>query len=259
MEGDRLSLVQGNTRLLSFTKTSSRSATPTLSGTVAYRERIALPPDAVLTVRLLDVSRADAASVTLGETRVETDGRQVPLPFTVRYDGAGPGAQPLRRPRRDHRRVRKCSCGRPIRPIPSSRMARPRPTSRSCCDRSRPTRRARSEAARGAWPRSARPAASCELRRPGAVHAHLWRGRPLQRAGRLQPGRRPVRRRCRRHAEPLGGLSTLAACPDPSASSAFLGVLNGAERYSLDGRPTLTSRPGRRRPRVRVEAGRLPD
>lgn len=34
----------------------------TITGTVAYRERIALPPNAVVTVTLEDVSLADAPS-----------------------------------------------------------------------------------------------------------------------------------------------------------------------------------------------------
>ena len=38
----------------------------TLDGTVAYRARIALPPEAMVAVRLVDISRADAPSITLG-------------------------------------------------------------------------------------------------------------------------------------------------------------------------------------------------
>ena len=60
-------------------------ATATLSGRVTYLPRIALPPDAVLTVRLEDVSRADAAADVLTEHTEATAGRQVPLPFTLRY------------------------------------------------------------------------------------------------------------------------------------------------------------------------------
>ena len=59
---------------------------PVVSGTVAYRERSALPPDAVVIVRLVDVSRADAAAVVLGEQRIEAAGRQVPFAFAVPYD-----------------------------------------------------------------------------------------------------------------------------------------------------------------------------
>jgi putative lipoprotein len=57
-----------------------------LRGTVSYRERIALPPDAVVVVILSDVSRQDVAAPVIAETRVLSEGRQVPLPFELRYD-----------------------------------------------------------------------------------------------------------------------------------------------------------------------------
>lgn len=67
----------------------------TLTGTVTYRARIALPAGAVVDVRLLDVSRADAPATTLARAEIVTRGEQVPVPFTLRYD---PGeVQPGRR------------------------------------------------------------------------------------------------------------------------------------------------------------------
>jgi uncharacterized lipoprotein YbaY len=54
----------------------------TVSGSVFYRERIAMPAGAAVVVRVLDVSRADAPATTLGETRIEPE-TQVPVPFTV--------------------------------------------------------------------------------------------------------------------------------------------------------------------------------
>jgi putative lipoprotein len=56
-----------------------------LAGTVTYRERMALPPDATIEVRLEDVSRADAPATVLAEQRIAAEGRQVPLPFELRY------------------------------------------------------------------------------------------------------------------------------------------------------------------------------
>ncbi len=56
----------------------------TLSGTVAYRERIALPPTAALEVTLEDVSRVDAASTVVARVRVDAPG-QVPIPFDLPY------------------------------------------------------------------------------------------------------------------------------------------------------------------------------
>jgi putative lipoprotein len=58
----------------------------TLTGTAGYRERIALPPEAVLEVRLEDVSRADAPSRTLAMKQYALSG--VPMDFTLEYDDA---------------------------------------------------------------------------------------------------------------------------------------------------------------------------
>jgi putative lipoprotein len=57
-------------------------------GTVTYLQRIALPPTAVVQVRLVDVSRADAPAVVLGEQMIPTGGRQVPFSFEIPYDPA---------------------------------------------------------------------------------------------------------------------------------------------------------------------------
>ena len=58
----------------------------TVTGTVTYRERIALPPTAVITVRLVDVSRADAPAVVIGEQVIHSGGKQVPFAFEIAYD-----------------------------------------------------------------------------------------------------------------------------------------------------------------------------
>jgi putative lipoprotein len=57
-----------------------------VTGTVTYRERIALPPTAVVTVRLVDVSRADAPSVLVAQQVIHTAGQQVPFEFALDYD-----------------------------------------------------------------------------------------------------------------------------------------------------------------------------
>jgi uncharacterized lipoprotein YbaY len=57
-----------------------------VSGTITYRQRTALPATAVVTVKLVDVSRADAPSATILEQRVETAGKQVPFSFDFAYD-----------------------------------------------------------------------------------------------------------------------------------------------------------------------------
>ena len=60
----------------------------TVSGSVAYRQRIAMPPEAVLTVRVEEVSRADAPAVLLAETREPFGERQVPIPFSLQVFSA---------------------------------------------------------------------------------------------------------------------------------------------------------------------------
>lgn len=57
---------------------------PVIFGTVNYRARIALPPDAVLTLRLLDVTRRDMPAVVLVEKSLSGPG-QPPIPFELPY------------------------------------------------------------------------------------------------------------------------------------------------------------------------------
>ncbi|RQO42813.1 hypothetical protein DBV14_27110 [Variovorax sp. KBW07] len=59
-----------------------------VTGTVAYRERIALDPSAEVVVQLLDVSRMDAPSVTLAEQRIKANGKQPPFAFELKVDAA---------------------------------------------------------------------------------------------------------------------------------------------------------------------------
>jgi uncharacterized lipoprotein YbaY/heat shock protein HslJ len=61
-------------------------ASATISGTATYRERMALPPDAVFEATLEDVSRADAPSTVVASTRVASP--RVPLEFAIPYDPA---------------------------------------------------------------------------------------------------------------------------------------------------------------------------
>ena len=59
-----------------------------VTGTVAYRERIALDPSAEVVVQLLDVSRMDAPSVTLAEQRFKANGKQPPFAYELSADPA---------------------------------------------------------------------------------------------------------------------------------------------------------------------------
>lgn len=58
----------------------------TVIGTVTYLPRIALPPNAVVEVQLVDVSRADAPAQLLASQSTITGGRQVPIPFELMYN-----------------------------------------------------------------------------------------------------------------------------------------------------------------------------
>ena len=66
---------------LSLTSCNAKSE---VTGTVTYLQRIALPPDAVLTVQIEDVSLADAPAQVIGEQVIKEPG-QVPIPFAVEY------------------------------------------------------------------------------------------------------------------------------------------------------------------------------
>jgi putative lipoprotein len=59
-----------------------------VTGTVSYRERLALLPGVTIKVQLADVSRADAPAAVLGEQIIKTDGNQVPFRFEIPYDPA---------------------------------------------------------------------------------------------------------------------------------------------------------------------------
>ncbi len=55
----------------------------TIKGQLAYRERIALPPHARAQVTLVDTSVADRAAPMVARKIIDTEGRQVPLPFEL--------------------------------------------------------------------------------------------------------------------------------------------------------------------------------
>ncbi|TPK61800.1 META domain-containing protein [Mesorhizobium sp. B2-4-15] len=63
----------------------SLAAEKAVRGEVVYRERIALPPSAVLSVQLADVSLADAPARIIGEQKIKPAG-QVPISFEIKFD-----------------------------------------------------------------------------------------------------------------------------------------------------------------------------
>ncbi len=70
------------------------AATATVTGTVTYLDRSALPENAVIDVELVDASRADAPATVLASQSITAGGAQVPIPFALAYDPAqiNPGA-----------------------------------------------------------------------------------------------------------------------------------------------------------------------
>jgi copper homeostasis protein (lipoprotein) len=73
--------------LLLASPTGPAAAQASVSGAATYRERIALPPDAVFEASLEDVSRADAPAQVVGRTRIDKPG-QPPIRFSIPYDPA---------------------------------------------------------------------------------------------------------------------------------------------------------------------------
>ena len=62
--------------------------TVAVTGSIAYRERIALPPTAQIEVRLDDVSLADAPANNMATQSFASEGRQVPFAFSLTVDRA---------------------------------------------------------------------------------------------------------------------------------------------------------------------------
>lgn len=64
---------------------TSQAPTASVTGEVFYLQRMALPPQAVLSVTLQDVSLADAPAIELARQHSPVSG-QVPLPFRLDYN-----------------------------------------------------------------------------------------------------------------------------------------------------------------------------
>ncbi|UTV28437.1 YbaY family lipoprotein [Photobacterium atrarenae] len=57
----------------------------TVEGTLAYRERVALPANARITVTLADVSKMDAPAEVISQQTFLADGQQVPIGFQLDF------------------------------------------------------------------------------------------------------------------------------------------------------------------------------
>jgi len=60
--------------------------TASITGTVSYRERIALPPGSTIEVQILNTSKTDASDKVFAEIGFITKGENVPVPFLITYD-----------------------------------------------------------------------------------------------------------------------------------------------------------------------------
>jgi putative lipoprotein len=56
-----------------------------VTGYIYYRERIALPANAIVHVQLLDITRTNAPALLIAEQKIST-GQQIPFNFELRYD-----------------------------------------------------------------------------------------------------------------------------------------------------------------------------
>jgi uncharacterized lipoprotein YbaY len=84
IDGNTLSITAADGKELTY-RAAARTA---VTGTVTYRQRSALPPQAVIEVKLLDVSRADAPAIEIASQTIQANGRQVPFAFELPYDPA---------------------------------------------------------------------------------------------------------------------------------------------------------------------------
>jgi len=81
------SLTLASAAALAVSAAAAPAQAGSLSGSASYRERIALPPDAVFEAVLIDTALADAPARELGRVRLQPAG-QPPFRFTIRYRDA---------------------------------------------------------------------------------------------------------------------------------------------------------------------------
>ena len=64
------------------------AAAAKITGTLRFHHQVALPPEAVVLVRLQDVFLSDAPSPFLAESKTTLGRRRVPIPFSLTFDPA---------------------------------------------------------------------------------------------------------------------------------------------------------------------------
>lgn len=60
--------------------------TASVTGNVTYKQRKALPPEALIKVQLLEFTAPEAPARVLSQQIIEAKGRQVPFAYKVAYD-----------------------------------------------------------------------------------------------------------------------------------------------------------------------------
>lgn len=81
-QGNQLNVVSGLPKITLW----RLPATANITGTVAYAQKIGIPPESIVTVQLLDVSIPDRPGDLLAETRFESANVPLPIAFTLPYD-----------------------------------------------------------------------------------------------------------------------------------------------------------------------------
>ena len=77
--------LRADANYLGGTYTRNNAAADVVSGTVTYRQSVALPPDAAIYLELSEVSVANTAARFIAGQTLPTLGRQVPIPFRIYY------------------------------------------------------------------------------------------------------------------------------------------------------------------------------
>lgn len=67
---------------------SAQGSTAAVSGTLTYRDRVAIPANAVVTVQIAEVPTAGRPGAVIAEQRFTTNGAQPPFRYSITYDPA---------------------------------------------------------------------------------------------------------------------------------------------------------------------------
>ena len=230
-----------------------------LTGTVSYRERIALPPNARVEVRLEDVSQADAPADEIAAETIAANGRQVPIPFELRY--APRSIEP------SHRYAVRASITSADGELMFTTATHYAVLTAGTADKSVEIVVQRAgEAARAAAADTPPPADAAGPADAAAPPGGTWRLAAIQRPGAAEQavgadprytaefanGRLSGLAHCNRYTggyeQPAPGelkispmAATLMACPGESIDSEFLRALGGATRYEVRGDRLLLS------------------